>query len=274
VITEEGVYDLPEHVYHGDPVAGGSLSSSIARKLIPPSCPALARHALDTPSEATEAMELGTIVHALTLGRGGGIVAVDAPDWRSGPARALRDQARADGKTPILAHKLATPRAMAAAVRAHPVASRLLTDGTAEQVIVWREQVGDDPVWCRAMLDWHPNPGRAWPLVIGDLKTAADASPAAFRRAVREHRYDVQEAFYRRGYARVHGVHPADVAFVFIVVQSTPPHLVQCYQLDGWTGDQDTDTALTTWADCTRTDTWPAWDGADDITTLTPGRWS
>lgn len=38
-ITEPGVYDLPAEVYHADPVEGGSLSSTGARKLLPPSCP-------------------------------------------------------------------------------------------------------------------------------------------------------------------------------------------------------------------------------------------
>ena len=38
---ELGVYDLPAAAYHRDPVEGGSLSASGAKKLMPPSCPAL-----------------------------------------------------------------------------------------------------------------------------------------------------------------------------------------------------------------------------------------
>jgi len=38
LITEPGVYALPADVYHADPVAGGSLSSSGAKKLL--ACPA------------------------------------------------------------------------------------------------------------------------------------------------------------------------------------------------------------------------------------------
>ncbi|MGW9447058.1 hypothetical protein, partial [Bacillus mobilis] len=44
-ITRPGVYDgIPEAVYHRDPVPGGSLSSSGARKLLAPSCPALFKY--------------------------------------------------------------------------------------------------------------------------------------------------------------------------------------------------------------------------------------
>ena len=32
-----GVYDIPEDLYHRDPVPGGSLSCSGAKKLLPPS---------------------------------------------------------------------------------------------------------------------------------------------------------------------------------------------------------------------------------------------
>ena len=44
-LTEPGQYGgVTPEVYHADPVFGGSLSSSGARALLPPSCPALFRH--------------------------------------------------------------------------------------------------------------------------------------------------------------------------------------------------------------------------------------
>ncbi|MBO0827768.1 MAG: hypothetical protein J2P24_08300 [Streptosporangiales bacterium] len=49
MITEPGVYNLPAAVYHADPVPGGSLSQSGAKKLLPPSCPALYRYWADHP---------------------------------------------------------------------------------------------------------------------------------------------------------------------------------------------------------------------------------
>lgn len=266
MITEEGVYDLPEHEYHRDPVAGGSLSSSVARKLLPPSCPAVARWEIDHPTPPTEAMERGTIVHALVLGRGADVVVVDADDWRSKAARDARDQARADGKTPILRDRFTVPQAMARAVLTDPVASRLLTGGHPEQVLVWR----DDPsgTWCRAMVDYRR------PELLVDVKTCVDASPAGFRKAAWEHRYDVQDAFYRRGEARLTGRYVDEVPFVFVAVSSTPPHLVQTYQLTGWPGMADAEHAITTWAECTRTDVWPTWDGHDDVIALPPPAWA
>src|SRR5258708_26204894 len=38
-----GVYGIPADAYHADPIEGGSLSSSGARRLLPPGCPALFR---------------------------------------------------------------------------------------------------------------------------------------------------------------------------------------------------------------------------------------
>ena len=67
----------------------------------------------------------------------------------------------------------------------------------------------------------------------------------------------MQEAFYRRGYARVHGRRPG---FVFIFVEKTPPHLVRCVELDAATqlaGGVDVDDALTIWRDCRAAGMWP-----------------
>jgi hypothetical protein len=55
-ITEPGIYQMTNEEYHAD---RGSLSSSGARKLLPPSCPALFRHAQDTPQEPKKTFELG-----------------------------------------------------------------------------------------------------------------------------------------------------------------------------------------------------------------------
>jgi hypothetical protein len=63
-ITGPGVYDqVPEHVYHADPIPGGSLSSSGARKLLAPSCPALFKHDQDNPQPHKKTFDIGTAAH-------------------------------------------------------------------------------------------------------------------------------------------------------------------------------------------------------------------
>jgi hypothetical protein len=180
VITRPGVYDLPADVYHADPVPpehGGSLSSSGAKLLLPPSCPAIYQWARTHPTHS-DAFDYG---HAKVLGAGAEIVAVDADDWRSKAAREAKDQARAEGKTPLLAKDVAVVDAMAAKLLEHPVASALLDPdhGKPEQALFAQDEESGG-VWLRAMLDWLPIPGPGR-TIIPDYKTTSDVGdPEAF----------------------------------------------------------------------------------------------
>src|SRR4051812_22650648 len=68
-ITEPGlVHGMTDDTYHGDPIPGGSLSSSFVRQLtyhVP--AKALARHLNRCP---TKAMNLGKAAHTHALGAG------------------------------------------------------------------------------------------------------------------------------------------------------------------------------------------------------------
>src|SRR5438270_12221695 len=100
-VTAPGVYDLPEYVYHADPVPGGSLSQSGAKKLLA-TCPARFRYERDHPPAPTDAMELGTAAHKLVLGIGPDLVEVEAKDWRTKAAQEAAEVARARGAVPVL----------------------------------------------------------------------------------------------------------------------------------------------------------------------------
>src|SRR5215469_11135399 len=113
VITEPGIYEIDEATYHGDPVPGGSLSSSGARKLLPPSCPAKFAWERENPPEPTKALDLGTAAHSLVLGIGKPLAWIDAEDWRTKAAKEWRDAARAEGSVPLLLHEFNQVDAMA-----------------------------------------------------------------------------------------------------------------------------------------------------------------
>lgn len=172
-ITEPGIYDIPVEQYHHDPVVGGSLSNSGAKKLMPPSCPALFKEWRDGGTEHKDAFDFGRATHARVLGAGEPVVVVDADDWRSAKARAQRDEARAAGATAILAKDDAVIDEMAAKLRAHPIASALLDPDTGkpEQTIVWRDP--ETGVWCRALVDFlrEPAPGQRY--LLPDYKGLA-----------------------------------------------------------------------------------------------------
>src|SRR4051794_7548534 len=102
VITEPGVYDIDDVTYHADPVPDGSLSSSGARKLLPPSCPAIFKYERDNPPASTKTFDLGHAAHKLCLGVGPDVVEVEADSWRTNAAKDRGEEIRAAGGVPLL----------------------------------------------------------------------------------------------------------------------------------------------------------------------------
>lgn len=263
LVSSPGRYDLPEEQYHLDPLRhlGGSLSSTVARKLLAPSCPALARHAMDNP-EHRDTFDLGSVTHSLTLGRGCEIIEVPAEAWNTNAVKAIREQARDDGKVALLTKELRSAEAMRDAVHAELTAHALLTlPGAPEQTLIWRE--GD--TWCRAMLDRWSDPDQGLRIAV-DLKTTAGGlDDESLSETVWRYAYHCQAEWYMRGYRAVHGV-PAE--FYFIFVSKDPPHLVRVFPLtDDLLADARArnDEALAVWRRCLDENHWPRYEN-----TLTP----
>lgn len=260
-ITEPGVYDLPVEAYHADPVPGGSLSSTGARKLLSPSCPAKFRHWRDHGQETTRTFDLGHAAHRIILGAGADIVSVDAEDWRTKDAQEQSDQAHAEGKIPLLAAKYEQVLEMAAAVLAHPIASALFKPGTGrpEQTLIWRDQ----GIVRRALIDWLPNVGD-WRMVIPDYKTCRSADPEKLQRAIADYGYHQQGEWYLAG-ARALRL-ATDPAFVFVFQEKDPPYVVTVAQPDPVAmriAAYLNRRAVTVYAECMATDTWPGY--SDDV---------
>lgn len=272
ILTEPGIYDIPEDLYHADPVPGGSLSSTGARKLLPPSCPARFRYEQLHPAAPSAAMELGTAAHKLILGTGPELVVVDAADWRTNAAKDQAAEARGRGAVPLLRDDYARVQAMAAAIRSHRLASALLSPergGHPEQSLFAVDDYTG--VWCRSRLDWMPDPESPRP-VIADYKSAASADPGAFTRSVSTYGYHVQEFWYRRLYAQLTGV---DAEFVFIVQEKTPPYVVTVCRLDDESvraGGTLARQALERYRDCMESGIWPA--HSDEIERISLPRWA
>lgn len=264
-ITEPGVYDIPEDAYHADPVEGGSLSSSGARRLLA-TCPARFRYELDNPRPSTRAMELGTAAHRLVLGVGPGITVIDAPNYRTKAAQEARDEVRAAGGVPLLRDEWDVVEQMAAKLREHELASVLLGGaGLPEQTLVWRD--GPTGVWCRARLDWLPTVGADRQMYLADYKTARSAHLDAISRAVEERGYHAQAAWYESGVLRL-GL--ADRVFYYLVVQEKePPYLVSVVRLNLVAMDAGRHLnrrALEIYAQCRDTGYWPPYaEGAPSI---------
>lgn len=232
-ITAPGVYDIPAEAYHSDPVPGGSLSSSGARRLLPPSCPAKFRHWLDTgQAESSTAMDVGSAAHLLVLGTGPELAVIDAKDWRKKDAQEARDEAHARGAVPLLRHQYERVQAMAAVLREHPVASRLLNPahGRTEQTLVWRD--AEMGVWRRAMLDYLPHPHPRRRLIVPDYKTADSAEPDAISRSVHTYGYHQQVDWYLDGVTSLGLASDGPPAMVLIVQETSEPYLITIVEPD------------------------------------------
>jgi hypothetical protein len=263
MIDQPGIYDIPAEEYHSDPVTGGSLSSTGARKLLPPSCPALFRHWADEGQEYKAVFDLGHAAHAEVLGVGAPLAVVDADDWRTKAAKQQRDTAYAAGATPLLSNDYEQVQAMATALRQHPVAGSLFTPGTgcAEKTLIWRDR--EFGVWRRAMLDWFTVRGGRF--IVVDYKSCRSAEPGYLSKTLYDFGYYQQDPYYRDGAEAVGLAEADEAAFVFVFQEKTPPYLITIVQADPeaveW-GRRRNRKALDTYRMCTETGQWPGYGDA------------
>lgn len=263
IITEPGIYDgLDEAEYHRDPVPGGSLSSTGAREMLPPSCPAL-HHYRRTHPVFKDVFDFGSAAHKLVLGTGPKVEVIDARDWRTNAAKDQRDAARENGFIPLLKHEWQHVEDMAAAIQDHPLAGELLdplAGGKAEQSLFWRDP--DFEVWCRVRLDWLSGHRvtSTGQLIIVDYKTADSADPETFaRKSAANWGYHQQDAFYSEGVRVVLGEDPV---FWFIAQDKNPPYLVSVVELspeDQRAGHELNRIALERYRDCKQSGIWPGY---------------
>ncbi len=258
--------DIPDDVYHAD---RASLSSSGARALLPPSCPALFRWSQDHGDPPKKAFDFGHVAHRLVLGKGADIAVIKADDWRKNATKEEADLARAAGQTPILEKTFKTAKRMAEQIERHPVASALFQSGAAEQTIVWRDEV--TKVLCRARPDWlTENDGRA---VSVDYKTSDSVEPRALARSFAKFGYHQQDDWYLDG---LRSLGHDDPAFLFVCQEKTPPYLISIVQLDHRArtiAAAKNHAARTIYARCTETGIWPGYSG-DSIELLSLPGWA
>lgn len=218
-----GVHVLSAAEYHADPCPEPSASSSILRKILSGS----ARHAwmahpklggqVDPPRAA---FDLGTAAHALLLEGEDGIAVIQAEDWRTKAAKEARDEARAQGRIPMLAEQSDEVYAMVEAAREQLRPFGLLEHHAPEQTLIWR----NGPHWCRARLDRFENG-----IVIDYKTTSRSARPGLVDRLVWSMGYDVQLAWYLEGIEAVTG--ESEVQHRLIVQEVRPPYALSVLAL-------------------------------------------
>jgi hypothetical protein len=270
VVTEPGIYEMTAEQYHADPVPGGSLSSSGARKLL--ECPAKFDHERRHGRPPKKEFDFGHAAHKLVLGAGPELRHVKHPNLLTKAAKAERDAAYVDGAVPLLTADWEKVHAMADAIRADRVASRLLDPwhGRPEQALFWRDERSG--VMRRALLDWLPDrgPGR---MIVPDYKTTTSCADDAIEKTVNTYGYHQQAPWYLDGVGALDLA--ADPQFVFIFQEKTAPFLVRVVQLSPNAmriGRHLNRKAIATWQACTASGQWPGY--SDDIDVISLPAWA
>jgi len=271
VALEPGVYELTDEEYFGPALATTTLSSTGARELLKPGGPARFRHAIDNGTlEVRREFDIGHAVHTLVLGAGPEPVLFAGtgknPDaWQKDDDKAKVAALRAEGKVPLRPLDFVAAHQMSRAVKAHPLAAKLLRNGDAERTLIWRDEATG--VMCRAKVDWLRCDG------IVDLKTTESAAPDALSKSAHNYGYAIQAPFYLRGFREL--LPGGDPFFVHIAVEKTPPYLVHVNQLTEramtW-GDRQVGQALEIYRDCQESGIWPGYP-EDQITDIDLPGW-
>lgn len=253
VVTEPGlVYDLSDEVYHGDPVPGGSLSSTFAR-LLTEHVPAKAKARREN-RRPTKSMNLGKAAHAHALGAGPELIV-----WQhKGNTKAGREERAA--LAPLLATEAAVAvteserdqiLGMAVALRTHPEVAKIIGASAPEVsgfAII-------DGAWIRIRVDLL-GPAHAY-----DYKTCEDASRGGFQKSMASYGYHQQADLYER-VLRAIG-HPAGKRPMRFICQETEaPYLVQIHTVDDEArsvAEELNGRAIRIFAECQSSGEWPGY---------------
>jgi len=214
-----GFYRMTNKQYHAAP----GISTSFLQRLDQSPL-----HAM-TPPEPTPAFDFGSAFHSLVLEPDTftkfNHVLNESP--RTNAGKAERAGAEKLGKIVVKPDDYNLMLKMAKAIHDTKTAKRLLDPdkGAAEISGFWSDdQLTADgyKILCKLRADFiHQS------RIVIDVKSAADASPGAFCRAIVNFKYHWQAFLYLRGMTVLTGTFYDD--FVWIVVEKAPPHAVGIY---------------------------------------------
>jgi len=211
-----GIYTMPANEYFGIE----RVSCSYLKRL--GTVPANAKQEYKT----TPSMTFGTACHSYVLEPDkfdDQVAVAQKLDRRTKKGKEAYAEfcAESQGKVVISADEMETVRSMSKAIQAHPMASKLLSSGVAEQSIIFTDTRTELP--CKARADWITNDA------IVDLKTTKNASQYGFLQEVIRYGYHIQAGFYLSALNAVSDKEYSD--FLFIAAERVPPFRVETYAL-------------------------------------------
>lgn len=173
-----------------------------------------------------DAFEFGICFHLILLEPGLYTTDVVHLDMKSRQSKAYNEW---KGEHPWVPHTVGDERdqliAMESAALKHNAASKIMADDKVhtEVSVFWIDE--DTGVKCKARLDLV-KPGS----YIADLKSTRDASPTGFQRQMSNLRYDLQPAWYMKGWNQVCAPEERVADWFWVCVEKSAPHLTAVYR--------------------------------------------
>lgn len=242
------------------------LHQSVAKTLL--RCPIKAkadyeRRFIDGGADdSSGAMIQGKVLERLITGTAlDNIATIGADSYRTKAAQEARDDAKAAGLTPILAHKLEPLHKAAEAIRAQIIASY---PEFAACEFFKPMQWESHGVHCEGELDaLHMPEERREKFTVFDMKKARCADPKFIERSViLSYGYDIQRAAYTEAVNAHYPERKNRGRFVFLFFEIEAPYCVTPVTLDGGfmtVGDSKWRRAKAIWKDCLDTGVWPGY---------------
>jgi len=272
---QPGIYSaeqVPMSAYLSDPCPVPSLSSGAAHRIITTTPkhvwwthPRLGGH----QREASSKSDIGSVAHELVLGGGSNIVIVDADDWRTKAAQTARDEARAQGKYPVLERKYQEALEMAGECANFLDQSEfagVLGSGAGEATAI--AQLGE--TWLRARPDWLNHERK---VCLHYKTTDGSAAPEPFIRWVMKSMgYHVALAFYRLVLESIHDEFKGWQHIMLVQEQSAPfcASIISLGDADWAIADVKVERAIEIWRRCMESQQWPGFGGSIHYSEPTP----
>jgi exodeoxyribonuclease VIII len=261
-------YDLSNQDYHAGPGISKSGLDAIAKspahyysRYLDPARPAA--------PEPTPSMKTGTLAHCVILEseqfENRYLVRPEGIDLRTKEGRAWA--ATIDpGLDVITAEQYARAIAQAESIKRLPDVAEAFANGRSEVSAFWTDK--ETGVLCKCRPDFVHD-ASADGVILFDLKTTQDASPAEFGRSVAKWRYHVQAAWYSDGYRQATGKDV--IAYVFVAVENDWPHFCSAVMLDPLADAEGAALYrrnLNTYAECLQSGNWPGYSTAIETISL------
>lgn len=233
--------------------------------------PAHYKEYLEHPPEPTASMLFGTAVHTAILEPSEFFVRYAiAPECdkrtKEGKDIWAKFQALNEGKSLITQEQMTKIEAIQAKIKAHPIASKLLTGGKAEQSYFWNHK--ETGLACKARADYvREDIG-----LVVDLKTSQDASLQGFQRAISNFKYHLQSAWYLDGISQATGKTFRD--FAHLVIEVEPPYGIAIYTLDDYSlnfARNEIDMLMRKYSECVALDRWTGY--PQDVQNISIPNW-